>query len=116
MCTGGRGILRSWFATTLNDHHTFAWSSAMPDVQPLAGLKVIDFTRYLAGPFCTQTLGDYGAEVLKVEPVEGARGEMGGGSAKDSYFFLSTNRSKKSIQVSTRKPEGRAVLQRMLDT
>src|SRR5271154_6602367 len=87
----------------------------MPDAPPLAGIKVVDFTRYLAGPFCTQILGDYGAEVLKVEPVEGARGEMGGGSAKDSYFFLSTNRSKKSIQVSTRKPEGRAVLQRLLD-
>src|ERR1700722_9023926 len=88
----------------------------MPDAPPLAGIKVVDFTRYLAGPFCTQILGDYGAEVLKVEPVEGARGELGGGSAKDSYFFLSTNRSKKSIQVSTRKPEGRAVLQRLLDT
>src|SRR5271154_2735429 len=88
----------------------------MPDAPPLAGIKVVDFTRYLAGPFCTQILGDYGAEVLKVEPVEGARGELGGGSAKDSYFFLSTNRSKKSIQVSTRKPEGRAVLQRLLDS
>lgn len=88
----------------------------MPDLPPLSGIKVVDFTRYLAGPFCTQILGDYGAEVLKVEPVEGARGEMGGGSAKDSYFFLSTNRSKKSIQVSTRQPEGRAVLQRLLDS
>jgi crotonobetainyl-CoA:carnitine CoA-transferase CaiB-like acyl-CoA transferase len=88
----------------------------MRDIAPLTGIKVVDFTRYLAGPFCTQTLGDYGAEVLKVEPVEGARGEMGGGSTKDSYFFLSTNRSKKSIQVSTRKPEGRAVLQRLLDS
>ena len=88
----------------------------MSDLPPLDGIKVVDLTRYLAGPFCTQTLGDYGAEVLKVEPVEGARGEMGGGGAKDSYFFLSTNRSKKSIQVSTRKPEGRAVLQRLLDS
>jgi len=88
----------------------------MPSTPPLSGLKVIDFTRYLAGPFCTQILGDYGAEVLKVEPVEGARGEMGGEGAKDTYFFLSTNRSKKSIQVSTRKPEGRAVLQRLLDS
>jgi crotonobetainyl-CoA:carnitine CoA-transferase CaiB-like acyl-CoA transferase len=87
----------------------------MADVPPLDGIKVIDFTRYLAGPFCTQILGDYGAEVLKVEPVEGARGELGGGSGKDTYFFLSTNRSKKSIQVSTRKPEGRSVLHRLLE-
>ncbi|HUN57881.1 MAG TPA: CoA transferase [Candidatus Binataceae bacterium] len=88
----------------------------MPDVPPLIDIKVVDFTRYLAGPFCTQILGDYGAEVLKVEPVEGARGEMGGGSSKDTYFFLSTNRSKKSIQVSMRKPEGRAVLHRLLES
>jgi crotonobetainyl-CoA:carnitine CoA-transferase CaiB-like acyl-CoA transferase len=87
----------------------------MPESPPLAGIKVVDFTRYLAGPFCTQILGDYGAEILKVEPVAGARGEMGDDSGKDTYFFLSTNRSKKSIQVSTKSAEGRAVLQRLID-
>jgi crotonobetainyl-CoA:carnitine CoA-transferase CaiB-like acyl-CoA transferase len=78
-------------------------------------IKVVDFTRYLAGPFCTQILGDYGAEVLKIEPVEGARGELGGYSGKDSYFFMSTNRSKKSVQISTRSAEGRGVIQRLID-
>jgi crotonobetainyl-CoA:carnitine CoA-transferase CaiB-like acyl-CoA transferase len=87
----------------------------MSESPPLAGIKVVDFTRYLAGPFCTQILGDYGAEILKVEPVEGARGEMGDESGKDTYFFLSTNRSKKSIQVSTKSPEGRVALQRLID-
>jgi crotonobetainyl-CoA:carnitine CoA-transferase CaiB-like acyl-CoA transferase len=88
----------------------------MTESRPLAGLKVIDFTRYLAGPFCTQILGDYGAEVLKIEPVEGARAEMGGYSGKDSYFFMCTNRSKKSVQVSTKNHAGREVLERMLDS
>lgn len=88
----------------------------MAESGPLTGLKVIDFTRYLAGPFCTQILGDYGAEVLKVEPVEGARAELGGYSGKDSYFFMCTNRSKKSVQVSTKNPAGRAVLERILET
>ena len=88
----------------------------MSDIPPLSGIKVIDFTRYLAGPFCTQILGDYGAEILKVEPVQGARGEMGDDSGKDTYFFLSTNRSKKSVQISTKAPEGRAVLQRLIDS
>jgi crotonobetainyl-CoA:carnitine CoA-transferase CaiB-like acyl-CoA transferase len=87
----------------------------MPDIPPLSGIKVVDFTRYLAGPFCTQILGDYGAEILKVEPVQGARGEMGDDSGKDTYFFLSTNRSKKSVQISTKAPEGRAALQRLID-
>src|SRR3984893_14967819 len=87
----------------------------MSESPPLAGIKVVDFTRYLAGPFCTQILGDYGAEILKVEPVEGARGEMGDESGKDTYFFLSTNRSKKSVQISTKAPEGRAALQRLID-
>src|SRR5579859_5373260 len=87
----------------------------MSESPPLTGIKVVDFTRYLAGPFCTQILGDYGAEILKVEPVVGARGEMGDESGKDTYFFLSTNRSKKSVQISTKAPEGRAALQRLID-
>src|SRR5579883_328596 len=88
----------------------------MTALRPLTGVKVIDFTRYLAGPFCTQILGDYGAEIIKVEPVENARAEMGGFSGKDSYFFMCTNRSKKIVQISTRKPAGRAILDRMLET
>ena len=88
----------------------------MPEAPPLSGIKVIDLTRYLAGPFCTQILGDYGAEIIKVEPVEGGRSEMGTYSGKDRYFFLSSNRSKKSVQIEIKKPEGRAVLMRLLDT
>lgn len=87
----------------------------MATEKPLQGILVIDFTRYLAGPFCTQILGDYGAEVIKIEPVEGARAEMGGYSGTDSYFFMSANRSKKSVQISTKNSEGRAVIQELLD-
>jgi CoA:oxalate CoA-transferase len=83
---------------------------------PLTGIKVVDLTRYLAGPFCTQILGDYGAEILKIEPVENPRGEMGDNQGPDSYFFLSTNRSKKSLRISTKKPEGLKVLLRLCDT
>jgi crotonobetainyl-CoA:carnitine CoA-transferase CaiB-like acyl-CoA transferase len=86
---------------------------------PLAGIKVVDLTRYLAGPFCTQILGDYGAEILKIEPVENPRGELGDssdGKRVDSYFFLSANRSKKSIRLATKKPEGREILMRLIDS
>src|SRR5580700_2686548 len=85
---------------------------------PLTGIKVVDLTRYLAGPFCTQILGDYGAEILKIEPVENPRGELGDsgdGKRPDSYFFLSANRSKKSIRLAIKKPEGREILMRLID-
>jgi crotonobetainyl-CoA:carnitine CoA-transferase CaiB-like acyl-CoA transferase len=82
---------------------------------PLAGIKVVDLTRYLAGPFCTQILGDYGAEVFKIEPTENARGELGDSQGPDSYFFLSTNRSKKSVRLAIKKPEGREVLMKLID-
>src|SRR5260370_2427288 len=89
-----------------------------PKQPPLAGIKVVDLTRYLAGPFCTQILGDYGAEILKIEPVENPRGELGDsgdGKQHDNYFFLSTNRSKKSVRLAIKKPEGREILMRLID-
>src|SRR5438309_8197587 len=88
----------------------------MQESPPLSGIKVIDLTRYLAGPFCTQILGDYGAEIIKVEPVKGGRAEMGTYSGRDNYFFLSCNRSKKSVQIDIKRPDGRELLLRMLKT
>jgi len=88
----------------------------MNDQQPpLNGIKVVDLTRYLAGPFCTQTLGDYGAEIFKIEAVDNPRGEMGESKGRDNYFFLSANRSKKSLRVAIKKPEGREILMRLID-
>jgi crotonobetainyl-CoA:carnitine CoA-transferase CaiB-like acyl-CoA transferase len=83
---------------------------------PLAGIRVVDLTRYLAGPFCTQILGDYGAEVLKIEPVTNPRSEMGRYDGRDNYFFLSANRSKKSLRIDFRNPGGRDVLLRLTDS
>ena len=88
----------------------------MPQRPPLTGIKVVDLTRYLAGPFCTQILGDYGAEVFKIEPVENPRGELADGKGPDSYFFLSTNRSKKSVRLAIKKPAGREILMRLIDS
>jgi CoA:oxalate CoA-transferase len=82
---------------------------------PLNGIKVVDLTRYLAGPFCTQILGDYGAEILKIEPVRNPRGELGNTQGGDSYFFLSSNRSKKSVRIDIKASAGRDVLARLID-
>jgi crotonobetainyl-CoA:carnitine CoA-transferase CaiB-like acyl-CoA transferase len=85
-------------------------TSAAP---PLDGLKVLDLTRYLAGPFCTMLLADYGADVIKVESSQG-REFRAPGAERDSYFFLSSNRGKRSITLDYRSARGREVLLRML--
>lgn len=82
---------------------------------PLTGLRVLDLTRVLSGPFCTALLGDLGAEVLKVEAPEGdsVRGQ---GAMKDgvSLYFAQFNRNKRSIRLDLRKPEGRDILARLI--
>jgi formyl-CoA transferase/CoA:oxalate CoA-transferase len=80
---------------------------------PLDGVRVLDLTRYLAGPFCTMLLGDYGADVVKVEPRR--RREFRNPDAdRDSYFFLSANRSKRSLTLDVKSQEGRDLLLRIL--
>ena len=82
---------------------------------PLTGLRVLDLTRVLSGPFCTALLGDLGAEVLKVEAPEGdsVRGQ---GAMKDgvSLYFAQFNRNKRSIRLDLRKLEGRDILARLI--
>ena len=86
----------------------------------LAGLKVVDFTHALAGPYCTMLLADLGADVLKVEPPWGdATRNMGPYAADDEqhYFggyFNSVNRNKSSISLDLRRPEALDVLRRLI--
>ena len=83
---------------------------------PLDGLKVVDLTRVLAGPFCAMLLGDMGADVIKIEEPElgdDARGwepNIGRWSA----YFLGVNRSKRSLALDLKTPQGAAVLGRLL--
>jgi crotonobetainyl-CoA:carnitine CoA-transferase CaiB-like acyl-CoA transferase len=81
-------------------------------VPPLDGLRVLDFTRYLAGPFATMLLGDYGADVVKVESPKGR--EFGTAEGRDTYFFLSANRSKRSVVVDLDRPEGQELVRRIV--
>jgi CoA:oxalate CoA-transferase len=87
------------------------WKTNMP----LSGVKVVDLTRVLSGPFCTALLGDMGAEVVKVEAPEGdsVRGQ---GAIKDglSWYFAQFNRNKRSIRLDLRKPEAKAILARLI--
>jgi len=80
---------------------------------PLSGIRVLDFTRYLAGPFATMLLADYGADVVKVESPKG-REFRAPGAERDSYFFLSSNRGKRSLAVDVKAEPGRNLLRRIL--
>lgn len=79
------------------------------DRGPLAGLRVVDLTGFLSGPFGTQILADLGAEVLKIEPPRGddSRGVPPHFIDGESVYYLSTNRNKKSAVVDLKDPEGR---------
>jgi crotonobetainyl-CoA:carnitine CoA-transferase CaiB-like acyl-CoA transferase len=79
---------------------------------PLHGIRVLDLTRYLAGPFATMLLADYGADVVKVESPRG-REFRPPGSTRDSYFFLSSNRGKRSLCLDLKTQAGRDLLLRI---
>jgi formyl-CoA transferase len=84
---------------------------------PLAGVTVIDFTPVYMGPSCTQLLGDYGADVIKVErPGVGdlSRTSVPDRDGLDNPIFLSINRNKRSVSVDTRTAEGKEVILRLV--
>jgi crotonobetainyl-CoA:carnitine CoA-transferase CaiB-like acyl-CoA transferase len=87
---------------------------------PLAGVRILDFTQALAGPFCTQNLADLGAEVVKVEGLAGgdltrASGPFHEADPKRRFsgYFHSINRGKKSIAVDLKTPEGVEIVRRL---
>jgi crotonobetainyl-CoA:carnitine CoA-transferase CaiB-like acyl-CoA transferase len=79
-----------------------------PMIKPLAGIRVLDFSKVLAGPLCTQYLGDLGADIIKVEPC--AVGDETRGwppfHGDTSAFFLSINRNKRSLAVDLKTRDG----------
>jgi crotonobetainyl-CoA:carnitine CoA-transferase CaiB-like acyl-CoA transferase len=83
----------------------------------LAGFKVVDLTRVLAGPSCAQALGDHGAEIIKVEPPAGDETRGWGPPFDDgeAAYFIGVNRNKRSIGLDLSCPEGQEVLFRLLE-
>src|ERR671925_494132 len=93
-------------------------------IGPLDGITILDLSRVLAGPSCTQMLGDLGAEVIKVErPGVGDETrtwgppflrDASGAETAESGYYLSTNRNKRSVTINFAEPAGAALVRRLL--
>lgn len=85
-------------------------------MQALEGIKIIDFSKWLPGQYCGMVLGDFGADVIKVEDVKGdvTRGFTPAKEPGMSYWHLMLNRNKRGITVNLKTPAGRKVLLRLL--
>jgi formyl-CoA transferase/CoA:oxalate CoA-transferase len=84
---------------------------------PLEGLTVLDLTRVLSGPYCTMLLADMGARVIKIEQPGTGDDTRGWGPPfieGESAYFLSINRNKESVTLDFKRPEGRAILDRLI--
>lgn len=82
---------------------------------PLEGIRVVDLTRILSGPFCSMILGDLGADVIKIESADGDAVRLQGDKVRGlSWYFASFNRNKRSLVLDLRSKKGQAVLARLL--
>jgi crotonobetainyl-CoA:carnitine CoA-transferase CaiB-like acyl-CoA transferase len=85
---------------------------------PLAGITVLDLTSVLYGPYASQTLGDWGAEVIKIEPLTGDTWRYSGQFRNRGMTgqFMAVNRNKRSLALDLKQPAGKSVLQRLIVT
>lgn len=82
---------------------------------PLTGIKIVDLTRIISGPFCTMLLADFGADVIKIEPLRGDDARNYGLQKEgENPSFVNLNRSKRSIAVDLRTAEGKEIVRRLV--
>lgn len=84
---------------------------------PLAGVRILDLTAVVLGPLATQILGDYGADIIKIEPLEGDLMRANGVSrhAGMSSVFLALNRNKRSLAIDLKSPRGAALVKKLIE-
>jgi crotonobetainyl-CoA:carnitine CoA-transferase CaiB-like acyl-CoA transferase len=92
-------------------------SRTEPGAAPLSGVRVVDLSKILAGPYVTMSLADLGADVIKVEHPEGGDPTRKWGppfNGPDATYFLSTNRNKRSVTLDLKSPEGQEAVHRLI--
>src|SRR5215207_8945228 len=84
-------------------------------MQPLNGIRVLDLSRVLAGPYCTMVLGDLGADVIKIESPDGDETRSWGPpfTGGESAYYLCVNRNKRGMVVNFKMEEGRTIIQEL---
>ena len=101
-------------------------STSPAQARALAGIRVLDLSRVLAGPWATQMLGDLGADIIKIEKPGAGDDTRGWGppwladgegrETRESAYFLAANRNKRSVTIDMAKPEGQALIRRLAQT
>jgi crotonobetainyl-CoA:carnitine CoA-transferase CaiB-like acyl-CoA transferase len=99
----------------MSDHNPIE-QSAVPAPGALDGIRVVDLSRYIAGPYCTMLLGDMGADVVKVEPPDRGENSRGFGPfiEGESLYTMVFNRNKRSLTLNLRIDAGKQVLRELL--
>src|SRR5207247_2884836 len=108
-------VARGWLGIKLGINQVRVRDKHM--ALPLKGLRVVDLTKDFAGPFCTMTLSDLGAEVVKIEkPGGGDETRAWGPPFVDgiSYYFLSLNRGKKSVVLDLKTRKGQEIIRKLV--
>jgi crotonobetainyl-CoA:carnitine CoA-transferase CaiB-like acyl-CoA transferase len=88
----------------------------MPNPGPLAGIRVVDFGRFIAGPYCAMLLADMGADVIRVDRRQGSEDRYVApiASSGDGTLFVTLNRNKRSLTLDTAKPESAEIIRRLV--
>jgi len=107
------------FSSSTRTEHAASSPSASHS-GPLAGIRILDLSRILAGPYCSQVLCDYGAEVIKVEhPLSGDDTRSWGppftAKSRMSAYFMSVNRGKRSVCINLKAERGKQLIRRLAE-